>query len=1368
MNSFARKNLSFVRGKIALTLAATTILTSVQAQIQTAGNLYVNVDATTQPAGPLNTIPNTGVLGGLFQARTAAGAAANSTNVLVNGANGIQFSGTFCMPLVNGVGGPFIPPPGGLVGPNATATIEVWVLNPAVADDECMVSWGRRGTGQNMAFEYGVNATLGAVTHTSSADMPWDSSATIGAPVSSNWHHLVYTYDGITQSVYVDGVLVNSKATSFNIATNAGIALGAQWLISGTAISTAPALATLTMAKVRVHDGALSATQVLNNFNFEKAAFNPAPAPQFLSKLPVHRYSFYDAQTNNAIGLPIVDSIGIAHGVVRGTNGAIVPEFARGRLIVWGGSPATTSYGDLPNGLLSSNSTNNGGTGEFSIEVWYRNMGNVASSRVFDIGAPGILATAGPGVEVPGVGGYPVGGVGLDYFFYSAQVGANVNQRRLAWQNRDPLPGGQVTNAPAISTDVITFGSFQNDRHIVVTWNESSSQIIAYENGFRVSSLTPTNSMASINDVNVWLGRSVNTDSGFVGEFDEVRLYTNILSHAEIVGNFLAGADTLNASEQAATILASPQGVSTLQGFPVTFSVLASGSPAVSYQWRRNTAPIAGATNNVLNLVASLENSGAYSVVVSNFANGSPHSQTTTDATLLVTPSKGSPSQFLHETRDGNRDNFTGLVGGHFQVGSSDAVITHLGYYDINNDGLLLDHRVGIYPIASGSAPLVTVTVPAGTGALLTNGHRWVALDSPFILRANESYIVQAEVFNLSGDGWPDVQIPGNWNPYYVGTNGPPTRSGRFITAGVWGAYPASSGTLNGIYAAPNLAVLPTGPITAITLQTNVTQYATTTLTLNAFANGEGAISVQWYKAPSTLLPGQTNLSLVLPNLSAANAGDYYIIATDSLAATAQSGNVTVVVTPDAAVNITQEPDSLDVPNGFPATFSVTAVGTPSISYQWRVGGAAIPGATNSSYTIPAVSFANNGQVYSVVASNFALGTLQSDTSVNATLTVLPNQAQPQHILYATVAGSRNNHSGSVGGLFQVGASDVVVTHLGFYDSNDDGLVRDHRVGIYTSTPATTNSLFAVVTVPPGTEAYLTNGYRWVALPTPIILTNNASYILSAEVFSGDGDAWPDVATRIFDEYYIGSTEPIARAGRFSSVAWPAFPGSLSGGANTMFGAPNLAVLPIGPAVASISSTNITKYVGENATFTAVINGEAPLTVQWYKAPNLLLSGQTNLTLTLASLTLADAGEYYVEATNPHGPVNSANATLNVLALTSPAITEQPENQTVYVNQRAIFSVTAIGQQPLNYQWKFGAIDIPDATNATLTVIDTSTASAGNYSVTITNTLGFTNSQTASLTVLTLPEGSYASAISDTKPLIYYRFSDVLSGGDRP
>jgi hypothetical protein len=69
---------------------------------------------------------------------------------------------------------------------------------------------------------------------------------------------------------------------------------------------------------------------------------------------------------------------------------------------------------------------------------------------------------------------------------------------------------------------------------------------------------------------------------------------------------------------------------------------------------------------------------------------------------------------------------------------------------------------------------------------------------------------------------------------------------------------------------------------------------------------------------------------------------------------------------------------------GSTATFSVAATGTAPLSYQWYKNGAAVSGATASSYTTPATTSADNGATFYVVVSN----SYGSATSSAATLTV--------------------------------------------------------------------------------------------------------------------------------------------------------------------------------------------------------------------------------------------------------------------------------------------------------------------------------------------------------------------------------------------
>ncbi|MFN9141812.1 MAG: immunoglobulin domain-containing protein, partial [Betaproteobacteria bacterium] len=94
---------------------------------------------------------------------------------------------------------------------------------------------------------------------------------------------------------------------------------------------------------------------------------------------------------------------------------------------------------------------------------------------------------------------------------------------------------------------------------------------------------------------------------------------------------------------------------------------------------------------------------------------------------------------------------------------------------------------------------------------------------------------------------------------------------------------------------------------------------------------------------------------------------------------------------PAVAPSITAQPASASVVAGATATFSVTASGTAPLSYQWRRGGTNISGATSASYTTPATSSANNGELFSVVVTNSA----GSKTSSNATLTVTTAAVAP-------------------------------------------------------------------------------------------------------------------------------------------------------------------------------------------------------------------------------------------------------------------------------------------------------------------------------------------------------------------------------------
>lgn len=101
-----------------------------------------------------------------------------------------------------------------------------------------------------------------------------------------------------------------------------------------------------------------------------------------------------------------------------------------------------------------------------------------------------------------------------------------------------------------------------------------------------------------------------------------------------------------------------------------------------------------------------------------------------------------------------------------------------------------------------------------------------------------------------------------------------------------------------------------------------------------------------------------------------------------------------------------------------------------------------------------------------------------------------------------------------------------------------------------------------------------------------------------------------------------------------------------------------------------------------------------------------------------------------------YGTVTSANATLTVTAPVAPAITVQPQSQSVASGQAATFSVSATGTDPLAYQWKKNGTAISGATAATYTTPATTAGDNGAaFSVVVSNAAGSVPSASATLTV---------------------------------
>ena len=91
----------------------------------------------------------------------------------------------------------------------------------------------------------------------------------------------------------------------------------------------------------------------------------------------------------------------------------------------------------------------------------------------------------------------------------------------------------------------------------------------------------------------------------------------------------------------APTITGQPTSATVTAGATVNFSVSATGTAPLTYQWRKSATPIFGATSATLTLDAvALFDAGTYSVVVTNAAGAA----TSTAATLAVNPASVAPA----------------------------------------------------------------------------------------------------------------------------------------------------------------------------------------------------------------------------------------------------------------------------------------------------------------------------------------------------------------------------------------------------------------------------------------------------------------------------------------------------------------------------------------------------------------------------------------------------------------------------------------------------------------------------------------------------------------------------------------------------
>ena len=184
-----------------------------------------------------------------------------------------------------------------------------------------------------------------------------------------------------------------------------------------------------------------------------------------------------------------------------------------------------------------------------------------------------------------------------------------------------------------------------------------------------------------------------------------------------------------------------------------------------------------------------------------------------------------------------------------------------------------------------------------------------------------------------------------------------------------------------------------------------------TTQTFTVGATGTGTLTYQWKKAGVNITgnPSAITSTLTISPVIAGDAAIYTCVVTGTCGAVTSAGaNLTI----DPNTAISAQPVAVTQCELGLVTFTVTASGAGTLTYQWRKNGTNIVGANSASYSIASVLLTDAGN-YSVVVG----GTCGSVTSVIALLTVNPSitiTAQP--VSLTLCAGATANFSVTASG----------------------------------------------------------------------------------------------------------------------------------------------------------------------------------------------------------------------------------------------------------------------------------------------------------------------------------------------------------------
>ena len=371
---------------------------------------------------------------------------------------------------------------------------------------------------------------------------------------------------------------------------------------------------------------------------------------------------------------------------------------------------------------------------------------------------------------------------------------------------------------------------------------------------------------------------------------------------------------------------------------------------------------------------------------------------------------------------------------------------------------------------------------------------------------------------------------------------------------------------------------------------------------------------------------------------------------------------------------------------GSTANFSVVAGGSPPLGYQWLYNGTNIPVATNASLALTNVQPAQSGS-YSVTVNNSAGFTNSSSELLTV---VTPGSCLPPPaglVSWWTADGTVTDSAGTNEGTMEGGAG---------FAAGEVGLAFDFQNGSgYVQVPDSPSLNFG------GNDFSIE---LWANFTS---LTGNRA-LIAKDNGPGADNKWIFWLNGSQLQFLVGAGTSQ------TTVGTAAFTPAL----NTWH---HLAVTRNG-LLFSFYVDGALVSTGSSGTPIPTIT--APLTIGQAEGGNFMGGLEDEVSIYGRALSASEVQSIY-----------EAGTAGKCAPLMAPTLVTQPQAESIFAGTTASFNVLAGGSPPLGYQWLYNGTDIPAATNAVLVLTNAQPGESGNYSVTVSNLAGSTNSVTAMLTV---------------------------------